>query len=322
MGSRLLIVIVNYRTPGLTIDCLASLEPTVAADPDLRVVVTDNLSGDDSVARIGDAVRSRGWERWCRLMPLDRNGGFSAGNNAAIKPDLESDHPADLYLLLNPDTIVRPGAIENLKNFMDVHPDVGIAGARLEGPDGTPQIAAFRFLTAGREFTQYLRLGVWEKLFPRSVVRVPTPEEPIAVDWVSGASLMVRREVLQKIGLLDEAYFLYFDEVDFCLRARRAGFSCWLVPQSRIVHLAEQATQMSGKQTARRRPDYWFNSRRHYFVKNFGLFGAALADAAAIGGLTLGILHTGLRGKHANRPPRFLYDLVRHSVFVRGGRGI
>src|SRR5688572_15821310 len=132
---RLLIVIVNYRTASLTIDCLRSLAPEMADLPAARVVVTDNASGDDSVARLESAIRDNLWNWWCELMPLPRNGGFAYGNNEGIRPALESKHPPQYVLLLNPDTVIRPGAIRALIEFMDARPNVGIAGSRLEDPD-------------------------------------------------------------------------------------------------------------------------------------------------------------------------------------------
>src|SRR5262245_30642301 len=107
---RLLVVILNYRTPDLVIDCLRSLSPERTSAFDMRVVVTDNASLDDSVARIRDAIAQEGWTHWVTVKPLDSNGGFSYGNNAAIRPALAADDPPDLIWLLNPDTIIQRGA--------------------------------------------------------------------------------------------------------------------------------------------------------------------------------------------------------------------
>src|SRR5262245_26374744 len=133
---RLLIVIVNYRTADLTIDALRAIAPQMTEQ--MRAVVTDNLSGDDSVERIERPIAQTNWQ-WASMMPLERNGGFAYGNNAAIRPVLASNDPPEYVLLLNPDTVARDGAIQTLLEFMDAHPDVGIAGSRLEDPDGTPQ---------------------------------------------------------------------------------------------------------------------------------------------------------------------------------------
>src|SRR3954469_21641846 len=144
---RLLVVIVNYRSASLCIDCLRSLAPQVAENAGTRVVVTDNPSGDNSVEEIGRAILLNGWSIWCEFRPLPRNGGFSYGNNEAIRPAMESNDPPEYVLLLNPDTIVRPGAIRALLDFMNANPKAGIAGSRLEHHDGRPQVSAFRFHT-------------------------------------------------------------------------------------------------------------------------------------------------------------------------------
>ena len=109
-NPRLLVVIVNYRTAELTLDCLRSLAAEAAALPGLRAVVVDNASGDDSVDRLAAAVSEY---RWATFLPLAENRGFSAGNNAAIRPALAAADPPDYVLLLNPDTVVRPGPSPN-----------------------------------------------------------------------------------------------------------------------------------------------------------------------------------------------------------------
>ena len=123
-----LIVIVNYRTPDLAINCLRSLEAEIATVPGTRVVVTDNASGDDSVARLAAAVQEHSWEGWAELRPLERNGGFAYGNNAAIRPALASSDPPRYVWMLNPDTIVLPGALRAMVEFLDAKPEVGLAG--------------------------------------------------------------------------------------------------------------------------------------------------------------------------------------------------
>ena len=217
--TRLMVVILNYRTPSLTIDCLRSLvgemqSPEGAARglslPGTRVVVSDNASGDGSVELIGGAIETEGWGEWASLLPLEHNGGYAFGNNAVIARSLHSTNPPPYFLLLNPDTIVRPGALHVLVDFMDEHPDVGIAGSRLEDPDGTPQRSAFRFHSVLSELDYGLSLGVVSKLLSKWMVAPPVSEEICRTDWVAGASMIVRREVFESVGLLDEKYFMYF----------------------------------------------------------------------------------------------------------------
>jgi len=111
-------------------------------------------------------------------------------------------------------------------------------------------------------------------------VHLPIPDQATEVDWVAGASILVRREVFDAIGLIDEGYFLYFEEVDFLLRAKRAGFRTFYVPTSRVIHHMGASTGVTDeKQPPRRLPSYWFDSRRRYFLKNHGMAHALLADS-------------------------------------------
>jgi N-acetylglucosaminyl-diphospho-decaprenol L-rhamnosyltransferase len=313
---RLLTVIVNYRTGGLTVDCLRSVAPQIA--PDMRCVIVDNLSGDDSVEMIRRAIDENGWN-WASVHEAQRNGGFAFGNNEAIRAALQSNDPPDFILLLNPDTVLRDGAIASLLDFATAHPAAGIAGSRLEDPDGTVQISAFRFHTIASEFERGMRLGLITKLLASKIVAPPAPTEPAQTDWVAGASMLIRREVFEKSGLLDERYFMYFEEVDFCLAAKQAGFETWYVPASRVVHLVGAASELSdARKHRKRRPTWWFDSRRRYFVKNQGVFYACLADIAFAIGFACWRVRRFLQRKEDKDPPKMLGDFVRNSIFVRG----
>ena len=321
-APKLCVVIVNYRTPQLTLDCLDSLEPEVAARPGTRVVVVEGGSGDDSATVIRDGIDARGFGGWVTLDARDENAGFAGGNNAALGPALAAEPPVPYLLLLNPDTVVRPGALSALVDFMEAHPAAGLAGSRLEDPDGTPQQSAFRFPSVRSNFETGIRFGPVSRLLRGSVVAMPVRDEPHRCDWVAGASLIVRREVFEKVGLLNDDYFMYFEEVDFCLAAQRAGFGCWYVPASRVVHLVGQASGVNSKndtaKPAKRRPAYWFESRRRYFVTNHGGLHAAFADAAFITGFGLWRLRRFLTRRPDTDPERMLGDAVRQSVFLRG----
>ncbi|MCP3442038.1 glycosyltransferase family 2 protein [Bradyrhizobium sp. CCGUVB14] len=313
---RLLIVIVNYRVAELTIDCLRSLQDEIAGVPGTRVAVCENGSGDGSALRIGQAIEANGWGAWCSLLASETNLGFCGGNNVLIRPALATAEPPDYVLLLNPDTVVRPGAIKALVDFMAQNPNVGIAGSRLEDPDGTPQRSAFRFQSALSEFEGAVRLGLVSRLLSRFVVAPPVVDEPTATDWVAGASMIVRREVFADIGLLDEGYFTYFDDIDFCFNACKKGWPTWYVPASRVVHLVGQSTGVN--RIPRRLPAYMLEARRRYFLKNHGALYAALADAGALAGLALfGLRNLASGGKH-QAIPHALGDYFRHSVYVRG----
>ncbi len=315
----LVIAIVSYRVTDLTINCLRSLSGEIASVPGAQVIVCENGTGGDAQQRIADAIRAQGWQSWASLVAVHPNRGFTGGNNLILREVLSCSQPPRYVLLLNADTIVRPGALSALVEFMDGHPSVGIAGSRLEDPDGTPQRSAFRFSSFISEFETAVRFGPVSRLLQRWIVSPPVVDEACPTDWVAGASMIVRREVFTAIGMLDEDYYTYFDDIDFCRVARRAGWPCWYVPQSRVVHLVGQTTGITVlKRRPGRRPPYWFMARRHYFLKNHGRFYALLADAAWLAGLTLWKFRCFIQRRPDPDPPHLLLDAARHSVFVTG----
>jgi GT2 family glycosyltransferase len=288
--------------------------------PGGRVVVVDNGSGDGSAETLAEAIHRRSWGEWVQLLPLDRNAGFAAGNNAALRQILAHPRPPDYFWLLNPDTVVRVGAGRVLAEFLNRHPRVGIVGSRLEQPDGTPQRSAFRFPSVLGEWENGFRFGPVSRLLRRHVVAPPVRAESHPTDWLSGASLMVRRSMLEQVGLLDEGFFLYFEEVDLCRRAARAGWRCWYVPESRVVHLVSQSTGVDGGPIrAQRKPEYWFASRQRYFAKHHPRRDAACADVGWAVGFAAWRLRNRFQRKPDTDPPGLLGDFVRYN-FLRPRR--
>lgn len=316
-----LIVTVNYRVGSLVIQALEALAAEVAGKPDCRVVVVDNASGDGSDDLIETAIQERGWQDWATLVRSPVNGGFSAGNNVAIRSVLAGPRPPDYVHLLNPDTIVRPGAIKALWRFLEDHPEVGIAGSRLEDPDGTQQHSRFRFPSLRSEIDTQLSFGFVTRLLHRHVITIPLAPTTAPVDWVSGASMMIRREVFEQIGLLDEKYFMYFEELDFCLQARRRGWTCWFVGESRVVHLVGRSSDVDQTRAKTRRlPPYWFRSRRRFWVKNHGYPFALLLDGVALLCDAIRRVRMFVQRRPDRRPEHFARDLLRLG-FSRGEPG-
>ncbi len=312
--KSLLVVIVNYRSAGLAIDCLRSLEPEVAGYPTARVVVVENASGDDSADRLSKAIVEEAWGGWASLVVASRNGGFAAGNNVAIGPALASPTPPDLIWLLNPDTIVRPGALGALVEFFERRPEAGLAGSQLEYLDGEPQRSSFNFPTILGEIESGLRLGIVSRILRRHVQAPPVPEGECQVDWVAGASLMVRREVFDAVGLLDEGYFMYFEEVDFCLKGFRNGWPCWYVPSSRVVHLVGQSSGLTKQgEQQKRRPRYWFEARKRFFVANYGRVRAVVADVTYTLAFGLYRIRRLIQRKPDLDPQWMFWDFLRYN---------
>jgi len=308
------VVSVSFRSARLVIDCLRSLE-TERSTPgvNLRAVVVDNASGDFPV--LSQAVADNGWQEWVRLLLAPRNGGFAYGNNLGIELALGSG-AADYLLLLNPDTQVRPGAIASLLEFLRGHPDVAIAGTSFENADGTAWPIAFRFPSVGTEFCAALALGFVTRLLGDRTVAMRMAPVAQQVDWVSGAAMMIRPQVVKAIGGLDENYFLYFEETDFCFRARRAGFATWYVPESRVMHIMGQSTDVVTEPWSelKRLPAYWFESRRRYFALTLGTPAAMMADLLVLLAYPIGHLKRILLARAHTSVPHYLRDLWRHSI--------
>lgn len=314
MSSRVWIVIVNYRTAELVVDCLRSLSSQVDALDGGQVVVVDNASGDGSVTRINSAIQQEGWCGWVTVMPGERNGGFAFGNNIGIHVVLNTALSSQYVMLLNPDTIARPGSIKGLVDFMDAHPDAGIAGSLIENRDGVAEGSAHNFPSLISEFDIGLRFAPITRMLSRFNVSPPRLNRAHECDWVSGASMIIRRELFESIGVMDEGYFLYYEEVDYCRRAKLAGWSVWYVPESRVQHIEGAAT---GIRSARRRPAYWYASRRRFFVKHHGLSVLLLSDALWAIGRSLWLLRYALSpwkwGKVPD-PKWFMVDLLWGDV--------
>ncbi len=316
---RLLIVMVNYHGFELTVDCLKSLRAELEAMPNVHVGLCDNGSGEQEVRRLAAAIESLEMGSQVTLSSVFPNLGFTGGNNEVIRTALNSASPPDAIMLLNNDTIVAEGAIQTLVRFLQEHPEIGVCGSRLDHADGESQRAARRTLTFVSELESYARIGVLSRLLSPWLVAPPERNETQVCGWIPGAALMIRREVFEKVGLLDEDLYTYFDDVDYCLRAKRAGWPTWYVPESRIVHLVGRTTGITAVENRpKRRPSYWFWARRHYFLKNFGAWHATLADAAAIMGLCFWKLRLALSKKPNPDPPHLLRDLLSHSVFRTG----
>lgn len=270
---QLFVVVLNYRTPDLVINCIGSLVDQI--DPrHAHAVVVDNASGDDSLARIQADIVDNGWADRVSTLASDRNGGFSAGNNIGIRAA-----DADAYLLLNSDTIVRPGAIGELQGASRKHPAAGIIGPRLEWPDGTPQISTFRYRTPLGEFLHAASTGPLTRLFGGFEVPLPVRDEPTWPEWTSFAAVLLRRDMIDQVGELDEEYFMYMEDLDYCRRARTAGWKILNWPRARIVHLRGGTSPVKRAVTARARPPaYYYRSRARYFAKFYGTPGLWMAN--------------------------------------------
>jgi len=263
----LLIVIVNYNTRDLLRDCLASIYES-RGDFSYQVCVVDNGSHDGSAAMVRQEFPQ------VQLIASPINGGYAYANNLGLmafgfQNAPRARHPSSLVpryaLLLNADTLLPPSALQEMLNFMDAHPEAGAAGPRLVREDGSLDLACRRSFPTPSAFL-YRALGL-SKLFPKSRrfgrynLTYLDPEELTEVDSVVGAFMLVRAEAIHQVGLLDESFYLYGEDLDWAYRIRKAGWKIYYNPQVTVLHVKGASTKHS------RRARYEFYRAMYIFYR-------------------------------------------------------
>ena len=298
----LAIVIVNYNASTLLSGCLASVFAS-AGDFSYTVCVVDNGSSDDSVAMMRDRFPQAG------LILSETNLGFSAGNNLALRQLGLSERrpvptrPLPRYtLLLNNDTVLPANALADMIQFMDGRPDLGVAGPRVRRPDGTLDLACRRsFPTPWVSFCRMTRLS---RLFPRSkrfnaYNLSYLPEDAVhPVDSVVGAYMQVRTQAILEVGLLDEAYFMYGEDLDWAKRIKSAGWEVWYNGEVEITHVKEASSRRSRKARRAFYEAMWIFYRKHYRANSSWMLDKLIwLSISLIGGVDIAIRLWKLRQK-------------------------
>jgi len=249
------IVVVNWNVRNLLRRCLASI--LAAGWPGLEVIVVDNASHDGSP----DMVRVE--FPTVTLIANPRNRGFPAANNQGL-----TAARGRVVMTLNPDTEIAGDALARMVAYLDAHLDVGAVGPQLLDPDGSIQSSRRRFPTLATALFE----STWlQGLAPRGILRRytvedVTPDTAHEVDWVTGACIAIRREVLAKVGGLDEGFFMYSEEMDWCRRIKQAGWKIVYLPEARVVHHAGK----SSEQAVAARHIHFQTSKVRYFRKYHG----------------------------------------------------
>ncbi len=295
---ELSIVIVNWNTRRLLRACLQSLQ--VGFDRNAgawEVIVVDNDSSDGSREMLTAEFP------WVLRIDNPSNTGFAAANNQALQMA-----GGKFFLLLNADTVVPPEGLSRLLQFMRENPYVGAAGPRLLNPNGSLQTSCYPEPTLFREFWRVFHL---DRFRPVGVydMRGWDPLTPRTVDNILGACMLLRRETVDQVGPMDEGYFMYSEEIDWCLRIRRAGWQIWWVPQAEIVHLGGQSTRQSRREMFL----HLYRGKIRYFRKHHGKFQAgvykSILAAAALGRLSISWL------AYAQQPPTRQENLLLASYY-------
>ena len=258
------IVIVSFNTRDVTRQCLEHVQKH-AAGVRQEVFVVDNASTDGSADMV--AAEFPG----AHLIRSDENRGFAGGNNPAMKIAR-----GRYILLLNSDAFLAESALKKTIRYLDDHPNIGVLGCKLTNPDGTMQPSARMLPGPWNKILHITGLAArfpGSKFFGRVDYTWWDHSEPRTVGWVVGAYFLIRRETMENIGLLDERYFLYFEEIDYCLTARRAGWEVVFYPHAKIVHIGGQSTvKVPGKISAKGRQmiSIRLTSEFRYYRKMYG----------------------------------------------------
>ena len=255
------VIIVAWNDCDLLVGCLRSLKAALE-DIQAETIVVDNGSVDRTAQVIRKEFSDVG------LIVNPENVGFTRGNNLAF-----IECTGRYVMLLNADTVVFPDTVDKMVRFMDSTPDAGIAGCKQTYPDGEWQPSCHRMITLKREAIVALGLS---KLLSRWVDYGDLPlkaTEPFCVDWVGGACLIARRDLVDRVGLLDENIFIYGEDVDLCQRVRDLGYSVYYLPTARIIHYRGRHVSRSSKVPSR--VDYskmrlQFIGRRYVIAKHYG----------------------------------------------------
>jgi len=291
---RVCVVILNYRRAALTIDCLRALAVEMQGHEDRCAVCIDNGSDDSSGDEIAAAIEANDWTTWARFIKSPVNLGFAGGNNLAL-----TAVKADAYLLLNSDARVVPGMLSILLDTLANRPDAGAVGPRLQGPDGEPQVSCFRYRTPLTEFLDSAGVGVLDRLFGKCIIPMGVFDEAVEPPWMSFACILIRREVIDRIGPMDDGYFMYFEDIDYARRIRAAGWTLVHEPRAKVVHLRGGTSAVKAAMKSRRRiPVYYFESRSRYYGTYYGgVPGVCLANVCWILGRTIGGIRDWLLGR-------------------------
>lgn len=282
---ELAVVVVTYNSAETIGACLRSIEQGGAS---AEVVVVDNASSDGTAALVAAEFPA------VRLIASPTNDGFARGSNRGWRAT-----GAPFVLLLNPDTELRPGALAALLDCLRGRPRAALAGPRIVNPDGSLQHSCFRFPTLRMVVTGFFGLIPLDSV-ANGRYAPDDYERPHRVEHLLGACLLVRRAAAEQVGLLDEGFFMYFEETDWCYRLRAAGWESWYTPAATVVHRGAHSTAREPE----RMSAIFYRSQARFYRKHYSFFRLVAFKALCVLGLAYWTARTvrgALRGR-VDRP--------------------
>ncbi len=270
---RLVISIINYRTGQLTWDCVQSVLADLGARRDTLVVVIDNASGDGSAEFLEQKIATLAEDAPVRLIRSATNSGFSGGHNLGL-----AAARADYYLILNSDAMLRSGFFGAILAATEGS-QAGLFSPRIEFENGEQQVSCFRFPSPFSEIIRGAMSGPVTRALRRWDVPLDMPPAADQIGWASFACILLSGRMVQEIGPMDDGYFLYYEDSEYCLRARRAGWRIDYVPQAVAVHYCGGSGPVTELGAARKRlPAYFYASRTRFMRQAYGPAGPLLAN--------------------------------------------
>ncbi len=306
MDIDLSVIIVNWNVRDLLRSCLLSLSSTPSPLCSLETILVDNASSDDSVEMV------RGEFPSVQLIVNAENRGFPAANNQGL-----AVAQGRYVLLLNPDTEVLGSALATLVAYADAHPDVGVVGPQLLNPDGSVQSSRRRFPTLATALFEstWLQPLAPHRLLQRYYLLDQPDDATLAVDWVDGAALLARRAAIAQVGPLDENFFMYSEELDWCRRFRQAGWRVVYLPTAQIVHHRGK----SSEQAVAARHIHFQTSKVRYFSKHHGALAAGLLRLFLLGNYVAQLAVEGTKWLIGHRRPLRAQRIAAYCQVLRSG---
>lgn len=307
------IITVTYNCGNFIESFLHSIKPIIA-DSQFNLIIIDNQSTDSSRTIIDQYIKDHALENNISLHLATDNHGFGKGCN--IGAQIASAYGAEYLWFLNPDTQINQDSGTQLLSLLQESEHIDFAGSILNNNKNEPRAGAFRFPGIMNTLISSMQLKILDNLFPTYTTAAPIKEKPYPVDWLTGASFMTSLTCFEKLNGFDPAYFLYFEEVDLFHRAKKIGLTAWCCPQSSVFHMAGASTGVSNKTQKKRKPYYWFESRRYYYLSNYGRMYFTLTDLCLIASISCWKLRAKLQKKTDNTPAHFLKDILKYSYLA------
>jgi N-acetylglucosaminyl-diphospho-decaprenol L-rhamnosyltransferase len=285
MTCDIAVSIINFRTADLTINCVKSVLNAFEG-VDGKIIVVDNFSGDGSAEEIAHWIDEQPAGTPVRLVLSQTNSGFSGGHNQGIVAA-----EAKTYLVLNSDAVVQPDFFTEILTVARANPKAGFIVPRLQGEDDDVQANCFRFPGPASEFMRGANSGPVTRLLKSWEVALPADPDPDQIEWASFACILLNGDMVRELKPMDEGYFLYFEDAEYCLRARRAGWGIIRAPKAVAIHFRGGSGPVKTLAKLRKRlPSYYYSSRTRFLYQSHGRLGLWTSNVAWILGRSIAAL--------------------------------